>query len=76
MVTITSPTSYNTLTISGPGGVLGSTFAICKTSVTPAVPPPAVACPIYYYNYSFAPSYVINTYYYNVLTSNIIFIVF
>jgi uncharacterized protein (TIGR02145 family) len=38
-LTITSPTSYNTLTISGPGGVLGSIFSICKNSIVPASNP-------------------------------------
>jgi uncharacterized protein (TIGR02145 family) len=40
IITITSPNNYTTLTISGPGGVLGSTFAICTNSITP-VPQPS-----------------------------------
>jgi hypothetical protein len=35
ILTITSPSNYTTLTISGPGGVYGSTFAICTDSITP-----------------------------------------
>ena len=35
ILTITSPSNYTTLTISGPGGVYGSTFAICSNSIVP-----------------------------------------
>jgi hypothetical protein len=35
ILTITSPNNYTTLTISGPGGVYGSTFAICSNSIAP-----------------------------------------
>jgi hypothetical protein len=35
ILTITSPSNYTTLTISGPGGVYGSTFAICTDSIIP-----------------------------------------
>ena len=35
IITITAPTDYTTLTISGPGGVFGSTFAICTDSINP-----------------------------------------
>jgi hypothetical protein len=35
IITITAPTNYTTLTISGPGGVYGSTFAICTGSIIP-----------------------------------------
>ena len=34
-LTVTRPTSYTTLTISGPGGLLGTIFAICANSIVP-----------------------------------------